>query len=144
MRDLRKWRERSAQQKLAEAQNNRLSASEELDKTINQINDHTKIARDKISQGISAGEALVSANYDQNLRFEADNKLQVVRKCDHAVAICRDDLIEKSREKQVLDSLYDRQFQEFTKEQNSIEQKIMDDAAAQRFYIKGSKEINGN
>jgi flagellar export protein FliJ len=137
VRDLRKWRERSAQQKLAEAQNNRQTANKQLNETIDLINDHTKIMRDNISGGISAGEALVSANYSYNLRLDVDDRLQFVEQCDHAVEICRNDLIDKSREKQVLDRLYDRQLQEFSKEQNRVEQVIMDDDAAQRFHHKG-------
>jgi len=136
VRDLRKWREHFAQRQFADAQNNRLHASKELDETINQINDHIRIMEHNIQGGISAGVALASSNYSQNLRIDVEEKVSVLEKCDFAVEHSRNELVEKSREKQVLERLYERQLKEFMKEQNRIEQKIMDDDAAQRFHQK--------
>ena len=136
VRDLRKWREHFAQRQFADAQNNRQSANRELDEITTQIEDHIRIMEHNIQGGMSAGVALVSSNYSNNLRMDVKEKESELKKCDHEVENCRNELIEKSREKQVLDRLYERQLKEFIKEQNRIEQTIMDDDAAQRSHHK--------
>ncbi len=132
--ELRRWLERSSQQRLAKAQNKRKRAEKDLDETLGKIDHQNRNMMSSITGKFAAGEALTSSSYNQSLRKEAAHKTQKVVKCEEIVVECRDDLIEKSRHKKVLERLRERRISGFITEQNRQEQTAMDDDAARHHH----------
>ena len=132
--DLRKWRERFSQQKLGEANADRDRARKALKQSLDNIDEHNQLRRGHVKDNISAGNALSDAQYSQRLIREAQQKAKVVEQSERSVKKCRDELIEKSREKKVLEKLHGRRYDEYRSATERQLQTIQDDEAARRHH----------
>jgi len=140
--ELRKWRERFSQQRLAEAQTDRDRARGDLDRTRGELNDHYSERRHHAKSSITAGTALAEATYSQRLLKEEADSMKKVEKNERNVKKCREDLIEKSREKKVLEKLHDRRYDEYQISSKRQAQKVLDDEAANRHHRALDPEKN--
>ena len=143
--ELRKWRERFSQQKLSKAQHDRETARKELQESLTDVSNQHENQKQRINSGIKAGDALAEARYTQRLLKEAALREREVEHCELAVEEHRDDLVEKSRERKILEKLRERQLNEHSVEAGRREQKSMDDDAARRHHnILAGKVNNGS
>ena len=138
--ELRKWRERSTQQKLAEAQRNRSVAKRDLRRTLDEVTRQDGIIRRQVSGVFKAGDALTGSNYKQKLRNEVAEKEQLVESCNDVVEQQMVEVIEASRERQAMETLRERKLEEYTVNANRREQVSMDDDASRRHH----HNITGN
>jgi len=132
--ELRRWRELVSQQKLAEARSERKSAEQDLEKSRREMSSLDRRRRKVMEKGFTAGAALREAHYAQHLRKEAAGKEQKLGQAERVVAQCRDDLVEKSRDRKVLEKLRERRQADFQMEMNHKEQAILDDDASRRHH----------
>ncbi len=142
--ELRRWRERFSQQRLAEAQQEKEQAHQALETALNDLAQQNEDIRGKINSGFNAGDAIIGHRYEQKLQGVASEKSQTLESCQEEVKQRRDELVEASREKQVLETLRDRRLAEYRLKTGRIEQADLDDVAGQRHYrtAKG-KRVDG-
>ena len=132
--ELRKWRERTAQQRLAEAQADRIQARTELRSALDRINAHNENRRKKTHGIFTAGDALTDSQYSRRLIRDASRRAEKVQLNEKNVTRCREELVDKSRAKKVLEKLHDRKFSEYRTAVAHEEQLDMDDDAVRRHH----------
>ncbi len=138
--ELRKWRERFSQQKLAEAQRDRTVARRDLRKTLDEVTRQDNLVARLLRSrgGFKAGDALTGSNYKQRLRNEVAEKEQQVQRCDDVVEKSTVEVIEASRNRQAMETLRERKLEEYTVDANRREQVTMDDDASRRHHHRSS------
>ncbi len=140
--ELRRWRERFSQQKLAEAQVARRKARQDLEHTQEEVSELNKSRRMQMKKGFTAGDALEKARYAQALLSDAAQKTEKLDQTERNVAQRRDDLVEKSRERQVLEKLRERRQNDYLTEVEHEDQMILDDDASRRHHHDSGRNRN--
>jgi len=140
--ELRRWRERFSQQKLAEAQVERRNARKDLERTQEEVSELNKNRRNEIKKGFTVGAALEKARYAQVLLSDAAQKAEKLEQTKKIVAQRRDDLVEKSRERQVLEKLRERRQTDYMSDMEHEDQAVLDDDASRRHHYDSGKNRN--
>lgn len=134
--DIRKWREKSSQQKLVTAQRESEKAKQELDQKLEEVEVQHKNSLQQVSNGFKAGDALTGSLFTQKLHREATQKRQKANVCNSAVEQKREELIEISRDRQAIEKLRDKRMTEYIQETERKAQTILDDDAIRRHHAK--------
>ncbi len=92
---------------------------------------HTKL-REKQKSLLDPSEAMAYSNYID--KVEQEIELQIVKLTDIANKVKRaqERLIEASKDKKILEKLYDKQYEEFKRELEQVEQNLIDEIATIR------------
>lgn len=105
------------------------SVLEDLEKRL--ANLHTEL-REKQRSSLDSSEAVAYSNYID--RVERDIEMQAIKLTEIAGEVRRaqERLIKASKDKKILEKLYDKQYEEFKKELERIEQGLIDEIATIR------------
>jgi len=87
---------------------------------------------------VSLNQIRVSSSYVDQLSVEINEQEKIVEGSELKMEKARDDLIEASKEKMIIEQLRDRHISEYTKKNNKDERK-QESETAQRISRKGSK-----
>jgi flagellar FliJ protein len=129
--DYRKQLEEQAMLVLARARTARDAEKERLE------NLRAELTRARIAMNGSAAmdgaERWLARTYSQALRLDAESSAQLLRKLDEEVAVCQNELTNKSQERSLLDKLKARQARRFAEEENFREQHENDETSTIRY-----------
>ncbi len=138
--DLRKWREKTQQQKFAQAQVEKQVAAREHDEAVEAANNHIRESRSKTNKSFSVSDALLNHHYQEKLTRETIDRKKDLETAEEELENERATLVKRSRDRQVLEKLHERRLDEFTREFNRVEQAELDDDAGRRHYTNGNNE----
>ncbi|MDD3706333.1 MAG: flagellar export protein FliJ [Clostridiaceae bacterium] len=104
-----------------------------LKKEFNEMED---LYRQKTSQGMSVNELKILANYiDYYKRGIKEQKVRI-KMAEEYVTVCREELINATREKEMIEKLREKDYSKYLYEEQKKEEKLIDDLVS----FKGSNK----
>ncbi|MBF0524549.1 MAG: flagellar export protein FliJ [Deltaproteobacteria bacterium] len=94
---------------------------------------YTEEYRVKQQQGVDLAELTIYRNFFRRLSQELLEQMDAIRKAQEYQGKCRQDLIDATKKKKILETLKAHQFTAWRKEQNMKETKLLDEVAITRF-----------
>ncbi|MBM3326358.1 MAG: flagellar export protein FliJ [Calditrichaeota bacterium] len=140
--NLRESLEEQAELRLAAAQRAKAVEAQKLEAARAEAQSAEAERRRTVSHQFNAGEALVHQRYGERKNIAAAEAAQSVANSERIVREKRGQLIEISRQRQILSTLREKHQKEHSAESMRIEQKQMDDDAARRSAASANKNID--
>jgi flagellar FliJ protein len=131
IRRYRKHLEEQAMQALAEARMRRDATAARRDALRAGIEEQLGIL--SRAEQISAAERWLSRTYEAALKQDLEHSLELLAEQENHVDHCRVDLIRKAQERNLLDTLKERQSARFALEERKKEQQSNDETATLRY-----------
>lgn len=124
---------------LVEAELRREKVRLELCRWQEEVEVNIRLYREKFQQRINPEEANNYHRYLTWLNRQVDLVMLKLQECEREVAVCRQRLIEASKEKKILEKLKEKAYQAYQAEQLNAEIKFLDELGTGR-YIRDQVE----
>jgi len=134
--------ERQKKRELGEKLNQLSYEESVLDQLLKQIEEHEKSQRHSIQVSSNAGYLLRQHRWQQELNKKKNEQIRTIARCENDVEKARVALMEATREKRVLEKLKEKQFEEYKKELNAEEQKVLDDIGSRNHHTSEKNDEN--
>lgn len=133
--DAKESEEKQQQRRLGEALEQVVKAENRLDELFSQLSETRKRQAEMVSGSMKAGEAMMMHNWQMQLKKEVSAQRQDLVKLNSIAEKIRNELLELSKEKRVLEKLREKQWEEYKKQDLTAQQNMLDDI--------GNRNANG-
>lgn len=125
-----------AKDELLKAQKERNMTEEQLNKLVEQTETNKKIFKEQQKGLMNVHEILDQLSYIAHLKSSAFKKANELQEKESVVETKREQYMERSRDKKVIEKLKEKKHTSYIKELNEKEQKALDESAIGRFARK--------
>ncbi|MGM0471507.1 MAG: flagellar export protein FliJ [Bacillota bacterium] len=128
------------QQRLAQIRSKLQETQEKLQRLINTKSEIQAELRENETKGVNVQQAVMYRNYLEELNLQINQQRQVVSQIEERFKQCRQELLEKTKDCQMLDKLKEREYQAHRQENFKKEQKIIDELATNCYLRHNNSE----